>query len=84
MQKLSVISTTLILLGASLFLNSAFAGDIEWSGVYRFEGNYLKNSDFEGRREISYGLNHLVLRPKITAGDGFNIFGQFDIFPPFI
>ncbi|HMN67237.1 MAG TPA: hypothetical protein PKC28_01740 [Bdellovibrionales bacterium] len=55
--------------------------DIEWSGVYRFEGNFLKNSELSDRgRELSYGLNHLVLRPKIVAGDGITIYGQFNIF----
>lgn len=88
MQKKPVIFSTLGVLVASLFLNSAFAGDIEWSGVYRIEANAIKNSELGGTstpddaksKNLNYGLNHLVLRPKIVAGDGITIFGQFDIF----
>jgi hypothetical protein len=81
MQKNSIIFITLSVLASSLFLNStAMAGDLEWSGLYRFEGNFLKNSELGSKgKELSYGLHHLVLRPKIVAGDGLTIFGQFDI-----
>lgn len=70
-------------LGVSIlsFVSTSAMADIEWSGVYRFEGNFLKNSELSDRgRELSYGLNHLVLRPKIVAGDGITIYGQFNIF----
>ena len=54
--------------------------DIEWSGAYRIEAYNLHNSDLDSRgKEINYGLHHLVLRPKIVAGDGLTIFGQFNI-----
>lgn len=79
MQKNSIIFITLGFLVSTLFLNSAIAGDLEWSGVYRFEGNYLKNTDLDRGKEKTYGLNHLVLRPKIVAGDGLTIYGQFNI-----
>lgn len=80
MQKNSVILATLGFLICGLFANSAVAGDLEWSGLYRFEGNFLKNSELDGGdREITYGQHHLVLRPKITAGDGFTIYGQFNL-----
>ena len=80
MKKNSVLSITLSFLIATLFSNSVFAGDLEWSGVYRFEGYHIKNSELGSRgRELSYGLHHLVLRPKIVAGDGLTIYGQFDI-----
>jgi hypothetical protein len=83
MQKYSVILTTLSLLLTTLFVNSSvFAGDIEWSGLYRIEGYKINNSELRGsgKRELGYGLSHLVLRPKIAASDGLTIFGQFDIF----
>jgi len=83
MRKYPVIFNTLGILAVSVFLNSnVFAGDIEWSGVYRLEGYSLKNSEMRGsrKRELNYGLSHLVLRPKITAGDGLTIYGQFDVF----
>ena len=65
----------------SMFTSSCPAwADIEWSGVYRVEAYNLKNSDLDGRgKEINYGVHHLVLRPKIVAGDGLTVFGQFDI-----
>lgn len=77
------------LVAASLFATAAHA-DIEWGGVYRFEAYNLSNSELGGKRlvdgdtrpkrEKNYGLSHLVLRPKIIAGDGLTIHGQFDIF----
>jgi hypothetical protein len=80
MRKSSVLFITLSLLTSSLFGSAAFA-DIEWSGVYRIEAYNLKNAELGGKkRELDYGLSHLVLRPKIVAGDGFTINGQFDIF----
>jgi hypothetical protein len=84
MQKNSIVSITqIITLGAlvlSLFSNYAAAGDLEWSGAYRFEGNFIKNSELGSKgKELTYGTQHLVLRPKIVAGDGLTIFGQFDI-----
>lgn len=84
MQKNSIVSNTLIIafgfLVSSFLTNYAVAGDLEWSGTYRFEGNFLKNSELGSKgKELTYGLNHLVLRPKIVAGDGLTIFGQFDI-----
>jgi hypothetical protein len=80
MRKLTNLFITLSFLNLACFLNSAYA-DIEWSGVYRFEGNFIKNPELGSRgKELSYGLQHLVLRPKIQAGDGLTIYGQFNIF----
>lgn len=92
MQKKSVIFTTLSLVLSTLFLNSTVnAGDIEWSGLYRIEAYQIQNSELRGgdvagqpdggnKKKLGYGLSHLVLRPKIAAGDGITIYGQFDIF----
>lgn len=89
MQKSSVFFVTLISLITSLVTTAAHA-DIEWSGVYRIEANNFSNpelggkrqgsTDVRGKRELNYALSHLVLRPKIVAGDGLTIYGQFDIF----
>lgn len=80
MQKRSIIFITQIILISSLFSNSATAGDLEWSGVYRIEGNHLLNSELGDRDKVmGYGLHHLVLRPKIVVGDGLTIFGQFNL-----
>ncbi len=83
MRNSLVIFSTLSVLLSTLFINSTvFAGDIEWSGVYRIEGYDLHNTEMRSsnKKELAYGLSHLVLRPKITAGDGVTIYGQFDIF----
>ncbi len=83
MRNYPVFFGTLILSLSTLFCNSkVFAGDIEWNGVYRIEGNQINNSEMRGsgKRELAYGLSHLELRPKIVAGDGFTIYGQFDLF----
>lgn len=89
MAKYSVLFITLSLLSASFFSKSVRA-DIEWSGVYRIEGYNLDNSELgrirpndsvqHGHKEINYALTHLVLRPKIVAGDGLTIYSQFEIF----
>ena len=75
-------SLTIALCGLSLLFSVVRAqADIEWSGVYRFEILNLKNTELNGQgRELNYGLTHLVLRPKIVAGDGLTIFSQFDLF----
>lgn len=66
-----------------LFAFSAFAygADIEWSGVYRVEGFSQYKPDLaDGDRGLDYGMQHLILRPKIVASDGFTIRSQFDVF----
>ena len=92
MSKKSVLISTLsLLLSTQVLTSTAYAGDIEWSGLYRIEGHSIQNSELRGaempgqpdsgrKKKLGYGLSHLVLRPKITAGDGLTIFGQFDIF----
>lgn len=59
---------------------SAGAVDLDWSGLYRVEGTFIKNSELEGGREKAYGLHHLILKPKIVAADGLIIHSRFDIF----
>lgn len=79
MQKNSKILITLSILFSTLFLNFAHA-DIEWSGVYRMEGNFINNPDLNAHhKQLAYGLSTLILRPKIVAGDGLTINGQFNI-----
>lgn len=71
-----------ILLLVCLFIpTSVWAGDLEWSGLYRIEANHIKNSELNNsKREKNYGLHHLILRPKIVAADGLTIYSQFNIF----
>ena len=70
----------LLILSALASFTTTARADIEWSGVYRVEAYNLKNSDLDSRgKEINYGLHHLVLRPKIVAGDGLTVFGEFNI-----
>lgn len=80
-MKKSITLSMGLLVSAGLLLSSVVhAADFEWSGTYRVEGNHIKNSELDGRgRELDYGLHHLSLRPKIVAGDGITIFGQFEL-----
>jgi hypothetical protein len=79
MVKSTAVSKVLAAVLGILFAQSVGAADFEWSGTYRIEGNHIKNPRLSGTRELDYGLHHLSLRPKIVAGDGITIYGQFDI-----
>ncbi len=60
---------------------SALGMDLDWTGIYRIEGYHIVNSELSDKnREKSYGLHHLVLKPKIIAGDGITINARFDVF----
>lgn len=77
MKLLSQISVVVVCFVSTL----AWAADIEWSGLYRVEGVSRYKPDLaNGDRGIDYGLQHLILRPKIVASDGFTIRSQFDVF----
>ena len=55
-----------------LLLSSLAHADIEWSGVYRFEGVLINDASLDekgGTKE--YGIHHLVLKPKIIIADAF-------------
>ncbi len=73
--------TLLIFFILTLATNAASAADLQWSGSYRAEGNYLKNFTFDNGagKEASYMTNHLILSPKIVAMDGLNIYSRFDL-----
>lgn len=60
---------------------SVFAGDLEWQGLYRIEGYSIQNPSLASgqSRSKDYGVHHLILRPRIVAGDGLYINGQFQI-----
>lgn len=70
----SLFLTLFIFAGAT-----AQAGDLQWAGTYRAEGVGIKNSELDGNENKAYMLHHLVLRPTITAFDGFTIYSRFDI-----
>lgn len=65
-----------------LFPFSVQAADFEWTGTYRIEGLFIKDSEASSSvgNEKDYGLHHLILRPKVVAGDGMTIYSQFHIF----
>jgi len=71
----------LFLIGTLCFGSFAFAGDLEWNGLYRIEGYSIDNPGLSSsdQRAKQYGLHHLILRPRIVAGDGIYIRGQFHI-----
>lgn len=64
-----------------VFAKGVYAGDLEWSGVYRIEGNIINKPELDDNgSKKEYGNHHLILRPKIVAADGLTIRAQFDIF----
>lgn len=74
-----------LILQAAMFVclgQVAFAGDLEWSGLYRFEANTINNPFLDRSLEKSkdYGVHTLILRPKIVAADGLYINSQINIF----
>src|SRR5690242_11780231 len=79
-KKSTTLSISLLAFASSLFCQAGYAGDFEWSGIYRIEGVHIKNSELDGGKDLDYGLHHLSLRPKIVAGDGITINGQFELF----
>lgn len=59
----------------------SYAGDINWSGRYLLEGQYLKNPALTSDgNEYSSLSHHLILNPQFIAGDGIVINSRFDIF----
>ncbi len=62
--------------------SSAFVwADLQWSGVYRFEGLMLDKVGLDsGSKSKEYAVHHLVLKPKITVADGFEINARLDAF----
>jgi hypothetical protein len=65
---------------AALTTSTAFAGDLDWSGVYRIEGNMFENTLGTGGKRKEYGVHHLILRPRIVGADGLYINSQLNIF----
>ena len=64
----------------TLTAQGSFAGDLKWSGQYRFEGLKVFNPSLQdGGTNKSYILHHLTLRPEITAYDGLTIHSRFDL-----
>lgn len=81
MKKSVLVSITFAIFSGLLFSAPSESADMEWSGTYRIEGVHIKDSELDGRgKELNYGLHHLSLRPKIVAGDGITIYGQFELF----
>lgn len=64
------------------FSAKVFAGDISWSGVYRFEANSIKNSELDSDKNYQkdYGLHHLVLMPKMVLSDGIYLNARLHLF----
>lgn len=61
---------------------AAQAGDLDWSGVYRIEGNIFDNpqAGTGDKKRKEYGIHHLILRPKIVGADGLYINSQIEVF----
>lgn len=64
-----------------LMQSTGMASGIEWSGNYRLGFVQLENPSMQsGGATKEYIHHHLVLKPKIVAADGLNIYGRFDVF----
>ncbi len=66
-------------LSLGLMGSQSQAMDFKWSGTYRIEGYQFFNPELDKGVNKSYGLHHLILRPEITAGDGFMIRARLDL-----
>lgn len=77
----TIFSGCLIMI-STLLSTTVFAGDLEWSGVYRAEGVQLMGAQLDSsvNKSKTYGVHTLILRPKIVAADGLYINGQLNIF----
>lgn len=51
------------------------AADLNWTGNYRLEYNYLNSGD----DHTGYFNHHLILRPQMIAADGVTVKAKFDI-----
>jgi hypothetical protein len=57
------------------------AGDIEWGGLYRFEGNFISGSDLDGSSlKKAFGVHHFSLFPKFVVADGMEVHARLDMF----
>lgn len=74
------IQAILIVVLLLVLQNTGMASGVEWSGRYRLEYNSLQNPTLaSGGSTKEYINHHFVLKPKIVAADGLNIYGRFDI-----
>lgn len=71
-----------IFLSLLLTLSStSYAMVLDWQGSYRFEGVQLENADLDSnRKDTSYILHHLYLKPKMIASDGLVVNARLDLF----
>lgn len=76
--KLMAFGLAVSAIAVSASLSSA--ADLQWGGLYRFEGVRIENPELKSdKSEKAYMLHHLILQPKIVAADGMTIFGRFDL-----
>lgn len=58
----------------------AKAADLTWGGFYRFEAVKVNNAELSSdKTDKTYGLQHLVLLPKLVAADGLTLHSRLDI-----
>lgn len=78
MKGIKLFSTLLILTGIS---QASHALVLDFAGSYRSEGLQMQNAELDSiKRDTSYILHHLYLKPKIIAADGLNVYSRFDLF----
>ncbi len=72
----------LLVISVGLFVSGAVAhsADITWGGIYRVEADQIQDSELSSANtDKAYVLHHLILNPKMTLGDGLNIYSRLDI-----
>ena len=76
-----IVSALALVTAAALFHSkNATAADINWSGYYRIEAVDIHGPELNSaQNQKAYFLHHMVLSPKIVAGDGLTIYGRFDL-----
>jgi hypothetical protein len=73
------LSLGVALLAIAISASLSEAADLQWGGLYRFEGIRVSNPDLANKADKAYMLHHLILAPKIVAADGITIYGRFDL-----
>jgi hypothetical protein len=69
-----------VVASAVVLVPAANASDLTWGGFYRVEAVKINNSELSSNKtDKSYGLQHLILNPKLVAADGLTIYSRLDV-----
>ncbi|MDZ4084013.1 MAG: hypothetical protein U1E10_13805, partial [Bdellovibrionales bacterium] len=63
-----LISLGLAVSAIAISASLSSAADLQWGGLYRFQGVRIDNPELKSdKSEKAYMLHHLILQPKIVA-----------------